>query len=41
MESIGAIANTTHYLEEQTDTDTEDYWYYKYCEEESLLQVLP
>ena len=34
MESIGAIANTTHYLEEQTSTHSEDYWYYKYCEEE-------
>ena len=34
MDSIGAIANTIHYLEEQTDTDSEDYWYYKYCEEE-------
>lgn len=34
MESIGAIANTTHYLEEQADTDSEDYWYYKFCEEE-------
>lgn len=34
MESIGAIANTTHYLEEQADTDSEDYWYYKYCEDE-------
>ncbi len=34
MESIGAIANTTHYLEKQADTDSEDYWYYKYCEEE-------
>lgn len=34
MESIGAIANTKHYLEEQTEDDSEDYWYYKYCEEE-------
>lgn len=34
MESIGAIANTTHYLEEQADAEPEDYWYYKYCEEE-------
>lgn len=34
MESIGVIANTTHYLEEQTAPDSEDYWYYKYCEEE-------
>ena len=34
MESIGAIANTTHYLEEQADSDSDDYWYYKYCEEE-------
>ena len=34
MESIGVIANTTHYLEEQAEEDSEDYWYYKYCEEE-------
>lgn len=34
MESIGVIANTTHYLEEQAEPDSEDYWYYKYCEEE-------
>lgn len=34
LESIGAIANTAHYLAEQSDTDSEDYWYYKYCEEE-------
>lgn len=34
MESIGVIANTTQYLEEQDDLDSEDYWYYKYCEEE-------
>ncbi len=34
MDSIGVIANTTHYLEEQAEPDAEDYWYYKYCEEE-------
>ena len=34
MESIGVIANTTHYLEEQAEPDSEDYGYYKYCEEE-------
>ncbi len=34
MDSIGAIANTFHYLKEQTEQDSEDYLYYKYCEEE-------
>lgn len=34
MESIGVIANTVHYLLEQTEPDAEEYWYYKYCEEE-------
>ncbi|MBD5087548.1 MAG: DUF4303 domain-containing protein [Clostridiales bacterium] len=34
MDSIGVVANTTHYLEEQAEVDSEDYWYYKYCEEE-------
>ena len=34
MDSIGAIANTTHYLEEQAEVGSEYYWYYKYCEEE-------
>ncbi len=34
MDSIGVIANTTHYLEEQVESDSEDYWYYKYCENE-------
>lgn len=34
MDSIGVIANTIHYLEEQADADSQDYWYYKYCEEE-------
>lgn len=34
MDSIGVIANTTHYLEEQADPDSEDYRYYKYCEDE-------
>lgn len=34
MTSVGIFANTERYLTEQTDTDSEDYWYYKYCEEE-------
>lgn len=34
MDSIGAVANTMQYLEEQAEGDSEDYWYYKYCEEE-------
>lgn len=34
MDSIGVIANTIHYLEEQVEVDSEDYWYYKYCEDE-------
>lgn len=34
MTSIGIIANTREYLSEQTDEDSEDYWYYKYCEAE-------
>lgn len=32
MDSVGIIANTKQYLEEQAEPD--DYWYYKYCEEE-------
>lgn len=34
FDSIGVMANTTHYLAEQDEPDSEDYWYYKYCEEE-------
>lgn len=34
MTSIGIMANTKQYLSEQSDTDPEDYWYYKYCEAE-------
>lgn len=34
MESIGAIANTTRYLEEQAESTSEEYWFYKYCEEQ-------
>lgn len=34
MTSIGVIANTKQYLSEQSDTDSDDYWYYKYCEAE-------
>ncbi|MBO5146001.1 MAG: DUF4303 domain-containing protein [Lachnospiraceae bacterium] len=34
MDSIGVMANTIHNLEEQAEADSEDYWYYKYCEGE-------
>lgn len=34
VDSIGAIANTMEYLEEQALEEPEDYWYYKYCEDE-------
>lgn len=40
VDSIGVIANTKQYLEEQLeeeedeDEDEDDYWYYKYCEDE-------
>ena len=34
MDSIGIIANTRQYLEEQVEEEQEDYFYYKYCEEE-------
>lgn len=34
MDSIGVIANTVHYLDKQAEQNAEDYWYYKYCEEE-------
>ncbi len=34
MTSIGIIANTQEYLSGQTDGESEDYWYYKYCEAE-------
>lgn len=42
MGSIGVWANTVENLEEQADDDTsEDYWYYKYCEEEwDLCEVI-
>ena len=42
MESVGVWANTVEYLEEQVDGDTsEDFWYYKYCEEEwDLCEVI-
>ena len=42
MESVGVWANTVGYLEEQADDDTpEDFWYYKYCEEEwDLCEVI-
>lgn len=36
-DSIGVIANTMRYLEEQAKAEPEDYWYYKYCEEEWKL----
>ncbi len=32
--SIGLVANTKAYLAEEADRNAEDYWYYKYCEEE-------
>lgn len=34
MDSVGVIANTSHYLEEKAAPDSRDYWYYKYCEVE-------
>ena len=34
MTWTGVIANTLHNLEEQAEPDDEDYYYYKYCEEE-------
>ncbi len=34
MTSIGIFANTKQYLEEQSAPGSEDYWYYKYCEQE-------
>lgn len=34
MTSVGFIANTQQHLEEEADADDEDYWYYKYCEDE-------
>lgn len=37
MTSIGVTANTKQYLSEQSDIDSEDYWYYKYCEAEWSL----
>lgn len=37
MRSIGIVANTWQYLREQVDFDSEDYWYYKYSEEEWAL----
>lgn len=34
VNSAWVIANTLHNLEETSDPDDEDYYYYKYCEEE-------
>lgn len=34
MTSIGIFANTKEYLKEQSAPDSDDYWYYKYCEQE-------
>ncbi|MCH5344665.1 MAG: DUF4303 domain-containing protein [Acetatifactor sp.] len=34
VDSVGVIANTNHYLEEQAAPDSRDYWFYKYCEDE-------
>lgn len=41
MESVGVYANTEEYLEEQSEEEPDDFWYYKYCEEEwELCEVL-
>ncbi|MCI8410524.1 MAG: hypothetical protein HFJ09_14840 [Lachnospiraceae bacterium] len=41
MESIGVWANTRQWLIEQADITSEDYWHYKYFEEEwQLCEVL-
>lgn len=41
VESIGIWANTRRWLSEQADITSEDYWYYKYCEEAwQLCEVL-
>lgn len=37
MESVGVWANTGQWLNEQADITSDDYWYYKYCEEEWQL----
>lgn len=37
MRTVGIEANTKQYLEEQSDINSEDYWYYKYCETEWTL----
>ena len=34
MTSAAVYANTKQYLKEQSDPGSDDYWYYKYCEEE-------
>ncbi|MDQ0227711.1 DUF4303 domain-containing protein [Metabacillus niabensis] len=34
VRSIGVIANTKTYLAKNADEQSEDYWYYKYCENE-------
>ena len=34
MESVGVYANTEEYLGEQAEDESEDFWYFKYCEEE-------
>ncbi|PAD66402.1 hypothetical protein CHH83_24235 [Bacillus sp. 7586-K] len=34
VRSIGVIANTKTYLAKNADKQSEDYWYYKYCENE-------
>ena len=33
-DSVGVIANTKHYLNEQADKDSPDYYLFKYCEDE-------
>lgn len=34
MDSIGIIANTMENLETQVEFNNDEYWYYKYCEDE-------
>lgn len=34
MTSVGVWANTMNYLDEQDYDASEDYWYFKYCEQE-------
>ena len=34
MTSVGMMANTEQHLNEESDAEDDDYWFYKYCEEE-------